>query len=300
MPHTLNNTNLKDNIKDFRRNIRYLFLLFVTKAILMQSVNAVPKLRRLLIKIFPFFFRREIHKARDFLSPEFHDNKEKIIRGMLVNQVMNILEVFFYEKILAANPKFVTVEGREHLEKALKKNKGAIIFSGHFGNWELMGYALAAMGYPMHVIARPQAISRMTAFMNQFREGRNVKILMESNLNASLKVLKNKGVIGIVTDLNARERGYRVPFFGKEASFYPTPVILSVRSKAPLIPAFIERQASGNHIIRIEPPISWHENESMVDRINKYVRRIEAAIRRRPDLWVWFHDRYAFSHLGRG
>ena len=35
--------------------------------------------------------------------------------------------------------KLVNVEGLEYLEEAYKQNKGVIIATGHFGNWELLG-----------------------------------------------------------------------------------------------------------------------------------------------------------------
>jgi len=118
-------------------------------------------------------------------------------------------------------------------------------------------------------------------------------------LSASLKLLKEGALVGVVSDLNARERGYRVPFFGREASFYPTPVILSMRGNAPLIPAFIERQSAKKQIIRFESPVEWVPNEKMSQRVSRYVQRYEAAFRRRPDQWVWFHERYAHAELGR-
>jgi KDO2-lipid IV(A) lauroyltransferase len=155
------------------------------------------------------------------------------------------------------------------------------------------------MGYKMNVVARPQAVNQMTEFMNGFRERRGVKVIMKNNILESLKSLNKGECIGMLSDLNAREWGYQVNFFGKKASFYNAPVILSIRGKAPIIPTFTERSPDGKLTIRFEEPISWEKGESMVERIQKYVKRYENAFRRRPDLWCWFHERYKHSELGR-
>ena len=48
--------------------------------------------------------------------------------------------------------KLVNVEGLEYLEEAYKQNKGVIIATGHFGNWELLGATIALHGYPMNIV----------------------------------------------------------------------------------------------------------------------------------------------------
>ncbi|NLI76984.1 MAG: lysophospholipid acyltransferase family protein [Candidatus Riflebacteria bacterium] len=290
---------LADRWKDLRRRARFHLVACLSTWIQRQPVTAIPRLRRLLLKVFPLVFHREARRAAELLPAEFAGRREEILRGMAVNQVMNLLEIMFYEKLLAARPDYVRLEGTAILERARQEGRGSIILSGHFGNWELTAYSLVRAGVPLHVIARPQAINQMTEFMNGFRQRRGVKVLMANNLSESLKILHQGLTVGIVSDLDARERGYRVPFFGRDASFYPTPVILSVRGNAPLIPVFGERQPDGSHVVRVGEPVAWERGESMTDRVRKYAACYEEAIRRRPDLWVWFHERYAFAHLGR-
>lgn len=238
-------------------------------------------------------------RAKELLPAEFSQRADSIIRDMTRNQVATLLEVFFYDKIKRENPDFVKITGRENLEKAVKEHGTFIILSAHFGNWEIIGYELAAMGYPLHVVARPQAVNQMTEFVNSFREKRGSKVIMGNNIIESLKLIKKRKVVGLVSDLNAREWGYRVSFFGRCASFYHAPVILSERGKAPLIPAYAERQPDGTQHIRFEEPVTWPENADMCAKVQAYVNRYEDAFRRRPDHWCWFHERYQHAELGR-
>ncbi|MBI3038748.1 lysophospholipid acyltransferase family protein [bacterium] len=260
---------------------------------------ALKRLRRFFSPIFSKIFRHELKRARELLPEEFSPRKDEVIKGMAENQISNLLEIFLYEKIMRVQPSFVEILGIEHLKNAVSMNRGVIILSAHFGNWELIAYTLVKLGFPIYAIVRPQAVNRMTEFMNSFRERRGVKVLMAENLKLSLKILRGGGLVGIVSDLNAREWGYQASFFGRKASFYPTPVILSERSRAPVIPAFIERQRSGVQIVRFEPPILWKSDGTMVEKIQQYVSRYENAIRKRPDHWVWFHERYVHAELGR-
>jgi KDO2-lipid IV(A) lauroyltransferase len=289
----------QDSFKTAKRNARYVLLKGVVDLIAAQPVTKLDRLKRLLLKVMPVFFAREMKRAGELLPAEFAPRKAEILRGMQEHQVLNLLEVILYDRLLQNFPDYIETEGEDVLKSVMAKGKGGIILSAHFGNWELVGYTLARLGYPIHAIARPQAVNRMTEFMNGFRASRGVNVLMDNNLSASLKLLKENALVGIVSDLNARERGYQTTFFGRTASFYPTPVILSLRSGAPLIPTFIERESLKKHRLRFEIPIEWPPGETMPERVRRYVERYENGFRRRPDHWVWFHERYAHAELGR-
>ena len=63
----------------------------------------------------------------------------------------------------------VKTDGLEYLEEAYAKGKGALMCTGHFGNWELLGANVALHGYPMLSIARKQNNSAMDRFINEYR-----------------------------------------------------------------------------------------------------------------------------------
>ncbi|MFH1539801.1 MAG: hypothetical protein ABIH66_12680, partial [bacterium] len=52
--------------------------------------------------------------------------------------------------------RMVTIDGKEHLDRALERGRGAILISGHFGNWEIMAMRVVAMGYKLTVVGRDQ------------------------------------------------------------------------------------------------------------------------------------------------
>ena len=87
--------------------------------------------------------------------------------------------------------KLVNVEGLEYLEEAYKQNKGVIIATGHFGNWELLGATIALHGYPMLSITRKQNNKYMDRFINEYREMANGKA-NNGTYEAKMKCGKNE------------------------------------------------------------------------------------------------------------
>ena len=65
----------------------------------------------------------------------------------------------------------IAYEGWEHVEAAQAAGKGVIIATMHFGNWEVLGGALAAKGLPLHVLVQPPS---QDAFGKLFIEFRNL------------------------------------------------------------------------------------------------------------------------------
>jgi KDO2-lipid IV(A) lauroyltransferase len=289
----------KTRLKKLKRLLRYYLIKLIIVSMEQLPVRRMNRLKLLLLKVFPLFWQKELDAARRNLPVELQAKADKIVNKMLENQVLTILEVLLYEKLIKAYPDFVTVEGMEHLQWAKKQAKGIIILTGHYCNWEVLGYTLVKLGLPLTVVARAQASDEMTKLMNSYREKRGVKVLMGSTTQEALTALKEKGTLGLLTDLEAKEYGYRVEFFGKKASFYATPVLLSVRSGATVLPTFIERTAQGKLVMRFESPIQWVKGETMKERIQKYALRYEQVYREKPEFWCWFHDRYAFAHLGK-
>ncbi|HET6761376.1 MAG TPA: hypothetical protein VFH13_04710, partial [Gemmatimonadaceae bacterium] len=59
-----------------------------------------------------------------------------------------------------------TVEGWEEIEEVMSKGKGAVLVTGHLGNWELAGAYVAARGVPLDAIARGMANPLFDAYLN--------------------------------------------------------------------------------------------------------------------------------------
>ena len=72
--------------------------------------------------------------------------------GCFRTQTCEEAEAFFYPSLTGDGvERFVSVEGREHLDAALAGGRGAIVFSSHYGSMCLAMIALAHLGYRVNV-----------------------------------------------------------------------------------------------------------------------------------------------------
>lgn len=289
----------RDQYDKIRRTARFHLIKCLVSLMTLLPTSKIRKLKLLFLKAVKVFGSKECQKARELLPTEFSDRKEEILHGMIDNQIMTLLEVIFYDKLIKENPGFCKSEGWEIIERLQKEGKTPCFLTGHFCNWEILGYEVVKHGLALTVIAREQNLNQMTQFINSFREKHGVSVVMHNNINEAIKLLRAGKSTAIVADLNAREWGYQVDFFGRNASFYSAPVIISVRSGQPLVPIFSERQKDGTLLLKISEPIEWIKGESMRDRVQKCAKVYENEYRKRPDLWCWFHDRYSFAEMGK-
>lgn len=290
---------IRDKLKKFRRILRFYLIKYLVSGFALLPTSKIPKLKKLLMKAAFLFGKKEIEKARCLLPEEFADNKEKIINSMIENTAMTLLEIIFYDKISKEKPDFCKFENWEIIENILKNGQVPLILTGHFCNWEVLGYELVKKGLDINVIARPNNLNQMTEFINSFREKHGMKVIMQNNIFEAVKLLKQGKTTAILADLNARENGYQVEFFKRNASFYSAPVIISARSKMPLVPIFAERQSDGTFLMNVQQPIQWSKDSTMRDKVQQIARVYEAEYRKRPDLWCWYHDRYTYAELGK-
>ncbi len=124
----------------------------------------------------------------------------------------------------------VKTDGLEYLEEAYAKGKGALMCTGHFGNWELLGADVALHGYPMLSIARKQNNSAMDRFINEYRELVGQKVAYNEGREGVLamgRYLKEKHLLGILFDQDTNDTGVKINLFGKEVITPSGPAVFS-------------------------------------------------------------------------
>jgi KDO2-lipid IV(A) lauroyltransferase len=96
-------------------------------------------------------------------------------------------------------------------------------------------------------------------------------------------------------DLDARNDGIFVDFFGRPAATLKSPAILSLRYGSPVIPLNIYRE-NGIIWMAYQPIIEPETFRKSPDRILELTQRItsklEEFIRLRPEQWIWTYRRW--------
>ena len=172
----------------------------------------------------------------------------------------------------------VRVEGLERIEALRAAGRPILYFTGHCGNWELLGAAIACEGLPVGAVARSLDEPRLQEMLTRVRERFEL-----------LRALR-RGAVGMVIDQDTKVEGVWVPFFGRPAYTPVGAARLALRRDAAVIPAFIERLADGSHLARFAEPLDLPDDE--VEATARMTRAIEDQVRKVPEQWVWMHRRW--------
>ena len=194
--------------------------------------------------------------------------------------------------------RLAVVEGDEYLCEALESGKGALMISGHFGNWEFMSRYITAHGFPLSVVARDTRDPVATKIMEDTRLGAGAKILYRgSSARAVVQCLRKNEMVGLLPDQNAAD--VFVPFFGLPTGTVDGPAVLHLLTKSPILFAWCVRLPDSRFKIVIEPPEivpSTGDRDADIARITALINaRLEAQVREHPTQWLWLHDRWKAS-----
>jgi Kdo2-lipid IVA lauroyltransferase/acyltransferase len=191
----------------------------------------------------------------------------------------------------------VDFEGWEILDQALQAGKGGIVVTGHLGNWELMGAAVAVRGYPVSYVVTGQENELVEGLMDRLRESAGVRIIKRHQaLKGVMKDLQANRLVAIISDQDAHEAGAFVPFFGRLASTPRGAALFALRSGAALIFADSYRQGRGKLKVVLErisqDQLSDDREAAINELVRRYTARLELSVRRRPEQWFWMHRRW--------
>ncbi len=183
------------------------------------------------------------------------------------------------------------IDGWEHVEAAMEGGRGAILLTGHLGNWEVGGAAIALRGVPLDVVGKAQSNPLFDRRIRTMREGFGMRpIYRHEATRPLLKGLREGRAAALVADQNVRSGGVFIPFFGKEAATARGPGVLSTRTGAP--PIFVAVHRLPGSRARYQLTIRPIEAEGEVAILEGYHSLLEAAIREAPDQYFWFHRRW--------
>ena len=219
----------------------------------------------------------------------------------------------------------VEIDNITEAMRALQSDGPMVLITGHCGNWELVGYTLSMIGFPMHALYRPLDSAPLDRWLRRTRARRGLTLVDKFGAAEQLPQVIDAGdTVGFVADQNAGDRGLFVPFMGRLASTYKTIALLAIRARATVVCGWARRLNTGEYDApvsggftagvgsdsgvgsgsgkidrgfryRIEIPdvIRPEDWESQPDPLfyltARYRRAIESMVRSAPDQYLWMH-----------
>ena len=245
------------------------------------------------------------HIALDNLKIVFPEltlkERKAIFRESLRNMLKNYFEVAFMangkypvERI----SKIASASGLKYLDRVIEAGKGALLLSGHFGNFPLMVIWLAIQGYPVATIYK-EARNFPENFFGNIMRGFGVtplKYTSDASMTvAIIRALKEQKIVMIQND-QSHPRGIYINFFKKSVPSPAGPALLAHRVEVPVIPAYICRDRNNHHLIHVQPeiPLIPEENHERYLLLNTQAQMdwIAEILVKHPAEWLWLHNRW--------
>ena len=192
----------------------------------------------------------------------------------------------------------VTLDNESALDEALEGGRGAILLSGHFGNWEWLARRVAAAGHSFAVLFKEPGDPVLAARLRRTRAAAGIEQIDHDDMRAAVRWLRKGHVLGIVMDQEPRRSSDAVvaPLFDQPTLTHVGPFRLARMAGAPLLTFFCRATGGGRYHARLEslPASEADDSEvAMSQDAARFNARLEAAVRADPEHWMWMYKRWA-------
>jgi len=223
---------------------------------------------------------------------------EQMVRSVYVHFCTMAIEIMFFPRKLHLHNYKQTIRIREteRIADLMLSGRGVLFVTGHFGNWELGGYAVGMLGLNSFAIARPLDNPYVDDFLRSFREKTGQKLIAKQGDFARLeKALADGNVVATLADQDAGQRGPFVTFFGRPASTHKAIALLALEHNVPMIVGGMPR-LNGKYCLTALDVIYPEDYEKSPDAVRAITQRftscLEMLIREAPEQYFWVHRRW--------
>ncbi|HVP70173.1 MAG TPA: hypothetical protein VMS45_02540 [Gemmatimonadaceae bacterium] len=184
--------------------------------------------------------------------------------------------------------------GLEHLNAAVARGKGALLYTGHFTPLDICGAAFKGVAplYSAMVSRRSSPVLNELQWRGRARNSH--EIISSDSVRSLLKFLRRNGVVWYAPDLAYRD-GVLLPFFGEPAMTNIATSKIARVSGATVLPYQYRRiKGSARYEIRIYPPLDGFPSDDPVADTRRLGTFLEQFIRDAPEQYQWIHKRFRF------
>ncbi|WP_310620964.1 lysophospholipid acyltransferase family protein [Flexibacterium corallicola] len=286
-------------LTDIRMRLEVLAIICLINFLSLLPIEVASTIPGKLLRWFAPFSNRH-KRARKNLIAIFPyctvQQREALLRHMWENMGRVFGELPFLSQI-ASNPNRMHIENIEGIRVILKKNKGVIAVSGHFGNWELGAAPSFLLDQPQLSIYREINNPYVDKYLKRYREKIcPTGLLPKGNhsLKTAVRALRQGYVLGMLID-QRHSQGLTVPFLDRPAETTHAPALLAYRRNTPIVAAVIIR-TQGVRFKMMWREISYKKTGNSKEDIKAITvainRQLECWVLQYPEQWLWSHSRW--------
>jgi KDO2-lipid IV(A) lauroyltransferase len=249
-------------------------------------------------------YHRGRKRALDNLRASFPDKSEAWIhrtgRRSFEHVVMLAIDVLFTPRLVNKHNwrDYSRYRNCEHAKWLMQERKGLLLVTGHYGNFEIIGYLLGLFGFDIYSIARPLDNKYLNRYLYSVRERRGQKLIDKKGAAELMPDIMGKGsALAFIADQDSGRKGIFVDFFGRPASTYKSIGLLAITYNLPIVVGYGRRVESRFFfemgVTRIIFPEEWADRDDPLTWItSEYTRAIETFVREDPTQYWWLHRRW--------
>lgn len=238
-------------------------------------------------------FRRRILTNLALIFPNMPEPERRALaRRSAASIAATLTEILFNEDQAKHHVPFdLSGPGLDAIRASDAAGKGAVIVSGHFGQWDAVRHALKEAGLETGAIYRPNNNPYYEPHFLRGIEAAGQPIFPRGpdGLKAMLRHLKRGGRVAILADQHFDE-GVQLPLLGRPSWTTLSPAQMALRNEVPLVPVWgVRDDARGRVSVIFDAPIDPGTPEEMMTAFNA---RLGAQILAHPEQWHWAHRRW--------
>ena len=252
-------------------------------------------------RIMPRHYRR----ALDHITTAYGDSRsseqiQQMARRCLESVTMFAVEVVCLPRMITpfSWSRYIRTENFHDAMEVMLSGKGALMVTGHYGSFELMGHLLGCLGLDIVAVMRPLDNIYLNRFVVQSRRQRGMEVLDKKGATVAAEDLLHEGkLLAFIGDQDAGRKGLFVDFFGMPASTYKSIGLLAMTTETPIVVAYARRCGGrARYVIginRVIYPRQWQQQDHPLRWITQeYTKAIEEFVRVEPEQYLWIHRRW--------
>lgn len=184
--------------------------------------------------------------------------------------------------------KYVSYEGMEHVLKPISEGRGVVLVWSHMGNWEVLAQLIREVGEHIRggPIYRPLENPLLDELTVKRRTQQGAVLFNKHDgFLGPVALLREGGVVTVMTDQRAGGHGELCPFFGRLSSCTPLPALLARRTGSAMVTLSITTAGTGQWKLKVRPVPEKAKTPEVL-------RHLETAMRDDLTDVFWFHDRW--------
>lgn len=183
----------------------------------------------------------------------------------------------------------------DFIKERYELNKGVIVCTAHFGNWELGALSVSSqLGIPFTVLAKPQRNKKVAGWLTKMREKFGSReVMLGASVRELYKGILEKGIVGIVGDQRGPKEGRRIKYFGIDTPVYHGISSIALKTGAPIITVMIVRNDNYTYDAVVEEVnvnnLPEDKEEQIYEVSQRYMDILEKHVSANPEQWFWMH-----------